>query len=59
MKKNTYANSNEIVFDGMRGIDEWGYEEIIHLDNGDFIHEILLHSKAKIFIQCKDISLKG
>ncbi|QWH20769.1 hypothetical protein EXW62_27655 (plasmid) [Bacillus mycoides] len=55
---NTYVNSNEIVCEGARGIDEWGYDEIILLNEQYLSHEIILHSGAEILIHCREIDLK-
>jgi hypothetical protein len=55
--RNVYFNTNKIVYDGKRGIDEWGYDEIILMDDKLFSHEIDLFSKTKIIIFCKEIKI--
>jgi hypothetical protein len=55
--RNVFFNTNTIVCDGMRGIDEWGYDEIILMDDKLLSHEIDLFSKTKIIIFCKEIKI--
>lgn len=33
IERNTYANSNEIAFEGKRGLDDWLIDEITSYDN--------------------------
>lgn len=56
--RNVYANSDSIAFDGMRGIDEWGYDEITTIDDKLLSHEIDLFSQTKIIIICTSIQIK-
>ncbi|MGG3799648.1 hypothetical protein [Metabacillus fastidiosus] len=55
--RNVYSNLNEIVWDGMCGIDEWGYDEILETSNQMISHEIDLFSKTKIIIICRGIQI--
>ena len=54
--RNTYGN--EIVFGGRKGIDEWGYDEILALSKRKLQHEISLFSQTKILIHCSDIKIR-
>ena len=56
--RNVYSNLDEIVANGMRGIDEWGYDEILETDDKLISHEIDLFSQTKIFIICKGVQIK-
>lgn len=48
IKRNVYDNkSNEIVFGGRRGLDEWGYDEILPLSKRKLQHEIFCIHKRK------------
>ncbi|KQL50496.1 hypothetical protein AN964_22835 [Heyndrickxia shackletonii] len=59
IKRNVYGNKpNEIVFGGRRGLDEWGYDEILPLSRRKLQHEILLHSQTKILIHSSDIKIR-
>ena len=57
--RNVYGNKpNEIVFGGRRGLDQWGYDEIIPLSKKKLQHEILLFSQTKIIIHCSNIKIR-
>ncbi|MGN7479691.1 hypothetical protein ACTHOQ_17865 [Solibacillus silvestris] len=57
--RNVYSNKpNEIVFGGRRGLDEWGYDEIIPLSKKKLQHEILLLSQTKLMIHCSNIKIR-
>lgn len=57
--RNAYGNKpNEIVFGGRKGLDEWGYDEILPLNKRKLQHEILLHSQTEILIHCSDIKIR-
>ncbi|MGE6630113.1 hypothetical protein [Bacillus sp. NPDC077027] len=56
--RHVYANLNEIVADGTRGIDEWGCDEIEQIADGLLFHEIELFSETKIHIVCRKIEIK-
>ncbi|WP_235950462.1 hypothetical protein [Heyndrickxia shackletonii] len=59
IKRNVYGNKpNEIVFGGRRGLDEWGYDEILPLSRRKLQHEFLLHSQTKILIHYSDINIR-
>ena len=57
--RNVYGNRpNAIVFGGRKGLDEWGYDEILPLSKRKLKHEILLFSQTKILIHCSDIKIR-
>ncbi|MER2169993.1 MAG: hypothetical protein ABS938_05075 [Psychrobacillus psychrodurans] len=57
--RNVYGNKpNEIVFGGRRGLDQWGYDEIIPLSKKKLQHEIFLFSQTKIIIHCSSIKIR-
>ena len=57
--RNVYSNNpKEIVFDDRRGLDEWGYDEIIPLSKKKLQHEILLFSQTTIIIHCSTIKIR-
>nr|WP_241680113.1 hypothetical protein [Metabacillus mangrovi] len=57
--RNVYANKpKEIVFGGRRGLDEWGYDEILPLSKKKVQHEIFLFSQTKIIIHCSTIKIR-
>lgn len=58
--RNVYGNKpNVIVFGGRRGLDQWGYDEIIPLSKKKLQHEIFLFSQTKIIIiHCSSIKIR-
>lgn len=57
--RNVYGNKpHEIVFGGRRGLDEWGYDEILPLSKKKLQHEILLFSQTTIIIHCSTIKIR-
>lgn len=59
IKRNVYSNvPNKIAFGGTRGLDEWGYDEILPLSKRKLQHEILLFSQTTILIHCSDIKIR-
>lgn len=59
INRNVYSNkTDKIVCDGMRGIDEWGYDEILPLNEKQLQHEIFLFSQTTIIIHCSNIKIK-
>lgn len=56
--RNVYSNLDEIVDNGMRGIDEWGYDEILETKDQMLSHEIDLFSQTKIIIICRGFQIK-
>jgi len=58
IERNTYSDSNEIAFDGERGLDDWIVDEITSYDKDYLCHEILLASDTSIIIRCKNIEMK-
>lgn len=49
--RNVYSNSPyAIVFSGRKGLDEWGYDEILPLSKKKLQHEIFLFSQTKLVI---------
>ena len=57
--RNVYGNKpNKIVFGGRRGLDEWGYDEILPLSKKKLQHEIFLFSQTTIIIHCSDIKIR-
>ncbi|KAB8138105.1 hypothetical protein F9U64_06580 [Gracilibacillus oryzae] len=57
--RNVYANNpHEIVFGGRRGLDEWGYDEILSLSKKKLQHEIFLFSQTTIIIHCSNIKIR-
>lgn len=57
--RNVYGNRpNAIVFGGRKGLDEWGYDEILPLSKRKLQHEIFLFSQTKILIHCSDIKIR-
>ncbi|MBE4910083.1 hypothetical protein IMZ08_18770 [Bacillus luteolus] len=55
--RSVYTNSNEIVSNSMCGINEWGYDEILETEDHMLSHEIVLCSKTRIIIICKEIQI--
>ncbi|GGI11582.1 hypothetical protein [Gottfriedia solisilvae] len=58
IQRNTYADSNEIAFDGERGLDDWIVDEITSYDSEYLCHEIILASDTSILIRCKNIEME-
>ncbi|EFV78456.1 hypothetical protein HMPREF1013_01322 [Bacillus sp. 2_A_57_CT2] len=59
IKRNVDGNKpNEIVFGCTKGLDDWGYDEILPLSKRKLQHEILLFSQTKILIHCSDIKIR-
>lgn len=59
IKRNVYSNAqNKIVFGGSKGLDDWGYDEILPLSKRKLQHEILLFSQTTILIHCSDIKIR-
>lgn len=57
--RNVYGNEpHKIAFGGRRGLDEWGYDEILPLSKKKLQHEILLFSQTTIIIHCSDIKIR-
>ncbi|MFT8322758.1 MAG: hypothetical protein ABF649_17950 [Bacillus sp. (in: firmicutes)] len=57
--RNVYANvPNKIAFGGRRGLDDWGYDEILPLSKKKLQHEILLFSDTTIIIHCSNIKIR-
>lgn len=57
--RNVYSNiPSKIVDGGRRGLDEWGYDEILPLSKKKLQHEILLHSQTTIMIHCSTIKIR-
>lgn len=57
--RNVYGNKpNKIVFGGKKGLDDWGYDEILLLSKKKLQHEIFLFSQTKILIHCSDIKIR-
>ncbi|WP_043932594.1 hypothetical protein [Bacillus sp. EB01] len=56
IQRNTCADSNEIVFEGKRGLDDWISYEVTSYDSEYLCHEILLASDTLI-IRCKNIEV--
>jgi hypothetical protein len=57
IQRNTYANSNEIEFEGTRGLDDWMVDEVTSFDSEYLCHEIILASDTTIVIRCKNIEV--
>lgn len=53
-----YDNPNKIVFGGRKGLDDWGYDEIVPLSKKKLQHEIFLFSQTKIIIHCSTIKIR-
>jgi hypothetical protein len=58
MQRNTYIDSDEIVCDGLRGLDEWMIDEITVYDEQYLSHEIALASATILNIRFTSIELK-
>ena len=58
ISRHTYHNSNEIVGEGMSGLDDWICDEITSHNEEYLSHEILLASDTKIMIHCREIDIK-
>lgn len=57
--RNVYANKpHKIVFKGKGGLDEWGYDELLPIDEKRMHHEIHLHSQAVLHIYCSSFKIK-
>jgi len=57
--RNVYGNNpHKIVFGGRRGLDEWGYDEILPLSEKKLQHEIFLFSQTTIIIHCSNIKVR-
>ncbi len=57
--RNVYSNKPlKLVDGGRRGLDEWGYDELLLGKDQKIKHEILLHSQAKLYISCKTLKIK-
>lgn len=57
--RNVYGNNpNKIVFGGRKGLDDWGYDEIVPLSKKKLQHEIFLFSQTKIIIHCSTIKIR-
>jgi hypothetical protein len=57
IKRNTYADSNEIAFEGKRGLDDWMVDEVTSYDSEYLCHEIILASDTSLMIRCKNIEM--
>ncbi|MGX1193089.1 hypothetical protein [Metabacillus sp. SLBN-84] len=49
--RNTYIDSDEIVCDGQRGLDDWIVDEVTAYDDAYLSHEIVLASDARLIIR--------
>ena len=49
---------HKIVFGGRRGLDEWGYDELLPLSKKKLQHEILLFSRTTIVIHCSNVKIR-
>ena len=58
IQRNTYVNSDEIVCDGQRGLDDWIVDEITAYDDHYLSHEIILASDAQLNIRFTGIEIK-
>lgn len=59
IKRNVYANApHKIAFGGRRGLDEWGYDELLPLSKKKLQHEILLFSQTTIQIYCSNVKIR-
>ncbi|QDY46617.1 hypothetical protein HF394_17775 [Planococcus glaciei] len=57
--RNVYSNlPYKIVDGGKRGLDEWGYDEILPLSKKKLQHEILLFSQTTVIIHCSAIKIR-
>ncbi|AQU79553.1 hypothetical protein [Planococcus faecalis] len=57
--RNVYSNTPyKIVDGGKRGLDEWGYDEILPLSKKKLQHEILLFSQTTVIIHCSTIKIR-
>lgn len=50
--------TSNFFFGGRKGLDDWGYDEILPLSKRKLQHEILLVSQTKILIHCSDIKIR-
>ena len=59
LTRNVYENKpHKIVFKGKWGLDEWGYDEILPLNQNQLQHEIFLFSQTTIIIHCSSIKIR-
>ena len=57
--RNVYGNApHKIAFGGRRGLDEWGYDELLPLSKRKLQHEILLFSRTTIIIHCANVKIR-
>lgn len=58
INRNTYVDSDEIVCDGQRGLDDWMVDEITSYDDHYLSHEVILASDTKLHIRFTSIEMK-
>ncbi|WP_106532300.1 hypothetical protein [Planomicrobium soli] len=58
LTRHTYWGSTTISGDGLRGLDDWMWDEITPYDEEFLSHEIILASEMKIVVHCKNIKLR-
>ncbi|GAA5416138.1 hypothetical protein Pryu01_01170 [Paraliobacillus ryukyuensis] len=57
--RNVYANQpNRIAFGGRRGLDAWGYDELLPLSKRKLQHEIFLFSETTIIIHFTTLMIR-
>lgn len=55
LTRHTNWDSQDIVADGLRGLDDWMCDELTQNSTDFLSHEVLLASEMKIIIICKNI----
>ncbi|UTW69266.1 hypothetical protein KHA80_20535 [Anaerobacillus sp. HL2] len=58
INRNTYVDSDEIAFNGQRGLDDWIADEITAYDEHYLMHKVILASDAKLEIRFRTIDIK-
>ena len=57
IQRNTYHDSDRIVCDGQRGLDDWMVDELTSYNDEYLCHEIVLASDTTMMIRCRTIEV--